>query len=280
MTFYMRYVKKYRKKDRFIVSLYYRCLFWGDTMNIAVVDDSKESAQHIKKILNNFADANGIDINVELFNSGEEFLSFFKPNTIQIIFMDIYMDKMSGVDVSKAIRKTDNVCLIIFLTTSLEHMTDAFACHAFEYVVKPAYEERIYKVMSDALEVIPSVSKYIEFVSKRRNVKLLLCDIVSSVSNGHYLNICDKNNDIYPVRMTLSKFIELTKNDPRFLTVNKGILINMDYIKSIEKNNCILTDGQIFPIKVRECALIEQKWQDYNFEQIRSEQNKILGKGN
>lgn len=249
-------------------------------MNIAVVDDSKESASNIRMILKKFADANGLDIKVEIFMSGEEFLSAFKPNTFQIIFMDIYMGKMSGLDASKEIRKTDNICLIIFLTTSLEHMPDAFACHAFEYVIKPAYEERIFEVMSDALEVIPSVSKYIEFVSKRKNVKLLLSDVVSSVSNGHYLNICDKNNNVYPVRMTLSKFIELTKKDPRFLTVNKGILINMDYIKSIEKNSCTLTDGQMFPIKVRECALIEQKWQDYNFEQIRLEQNKILGKGN
>lgn len=265
--------KKYRKKDRFIVSLYYRCLFWGDIMNIAVVDDHMESACNIKMILKKFADANKVEIKVEIFKSGEEFLSAFKPNNFQIIFMDIYMNRMSGIDASKVIRKTDNICLIIFLTTSPEHMPDAFSCHAFEYVIKPAYEERIFKVMSDALEVIPSVSKYIEFVSKRKNVKLFHSDIVSSVSNGHYLDICDKNNNVYPVRMTLSGLLELIKKDSRFLTVNKGILINMDYIKSIENNSCILTNGQIFPIKVRECALIEQKWQDYNFEQIRLEQN-------
>lgn len=243
-------------------------------MNIAVVDDDKSTAQKISTILSRFADTKGFQTDIQSFQSGEEFLSSFEPNAFNIIFMDIYMDKISGIETAKTIRASDNNCLIIFLTTSLEHMPDAFSCHAFDYVVKPIDNERIFKVMTDALEIFPDLSKYVEFISKRKKINLLLSEIVSVASSGHYLHIQDKKHNEYSVRMTLSEFIELIKNDVRFLNVNKGVLVNMDYIKNIEGNNCILTDNRKFPIKVRECALIEQMWLDYNFKQIHLGQNQ------
>lgn len=247
-------------------------------MNIAVVDDDKKAAQQIKTILKSFAETKSLQINISLFQSGKEFLLDFKPNNFNIIFMDIYMDSTNGIEAAKIVRESDNNCLIIFMTISREHMPDAFSCHAFEYVVKPIDKERIYSVMSDALEIIPKLSRYVEFTSKRKKINLLISDIISAVSNGHYLLIKDKNCNEYSVRMTLSKFLELIKNDSRFLNVNKGILVNMDYIDCIKDNNCILSDRQKFPIKVRECTLIEQKWLDYNFQQVHLRQNQIIGK--
>lgn len=249
-------------------------------MNIAVIDDDKTTARQIKNILENFADTERLQIDIKLFHSGEQFLTTFKPNDFHIIFLDIYMDKMSGIETAKEIRKSDNNCLIIFLTISLEHLQDAFSCHAFEYVVKPANQDRIFSVMRDSLKIIPNLSKYIELNCKRKKINLLLSEIISTVSNGHYLQIRDIHNNEYSVRMTLSQFIKLLNYDRRFLAVNKGILVNMDYIETIKGNNCILTDSQKFPIKVRECTLIEQTWQNYTFEQIHLGQNKIIGKGN
>lgn len=241
-------------------------------MNIAVIDDDKAITQQIKIILKQFADSKKVQINISLFLSGEEFLSSYKPNDFNIILIDIYMDKMSGIDTAKAIREYDSNCLIIFLTTSLEHMQDAFSCHAFEYIIKPVNSERIFEVMNDALDFIPSLTKYIEITCKRKKLILFLSEIVSVISRGHYLLITDNKNNEYSVRMTLSEFINLLQNDTRFLTINKGVLVNMDYIDTIVDNHCILTDNQRFPIKIRESALITQMWHDYNFEQIRSGQ--------
>lgn len=247
-------------------------------MNIAVVDDDKSTAQRIKTILSRFADTKGIQADIRLFKSGEEFLSSFVPDAFNIIFMDIYMDNISGIETARTIRETDNNCLIIFLTTSLEHMPEAFSCHAFDYVVKPIDSERIFNVMADAMEIIPNISRYVEFTCKRKKINLMISEIISVLSNGHYLHIQDKSHNEYSVRMTLSEFMELIQNDVRFLNVNKGVLVNMDYIKNIEGNNCILTDEQKFPIKIRECTLIEQQWLDYNFKQIHSRQNQKLRK--
>lgn len=245
-------------------------------MNIAVIDDDKKSAQQIKTMLKSFAEEKLFWLDIKLFHSGEDFMAAFEPNGFNIIFMDIYMDKMSGIETAKAIRESDNNCLIIFLTTSLEHMPDAFSCHAFEYVVKPINRERLFSVMDDALKIVPDFLKYIEFQCKRKKVTLLIPDIVSAVSNGHYLIIQDKNSAEYSARMTLTEFTGLIHNDSRFLIINKGIMVNMDYIETIKGNSCILTDSRKFPIKVRECAAIEQTWLNYNFSQIHIRQDKKI----
>lgn len=241
-------------------------------MNIAAIDDDKETAKQIKIILNKFALEHHITINTKIFYCGENFLDIYKPNDFDIIFIDIYMEKISGVETAKIIRESDNNCLIIFLTTSLEHMQEAFSCHAFEYIIKPIDKDRIFAVMKDALEIIPQLSKYIEVTSKRKKIIILLSELVSVISNGHYLHIKDIKDNEYTVRMTLTELKKLLQNDARFLTVNKGILVNMDFIETIKDNHCLLSDNQRLPIKIRESAQIQQNWQDYNFDKIRSAQ--------
>lgn len=72
--------------------------------------------------------------------------------------------------------------------------------------------------------------------------------------------------------MTMTQFIEQTDNDPRFILINRGIVVNADYIISFENNCCILDNGTRLPISVRKRVNIEQSVQNYNFDKIRSRQ--------
>lgn len=59
------------------------------------------------------------------------------------------MKHLSGVDTAKRMRADDSGCILVFLTSSMDFMPDAFSCHAFEYIVKPFTEERIFQVLED-----------------------------------------------------------------------------------------------------------------------------------
>ena len=77
-------------------------------MNIALVDDVTFETDRIKFILKNYAAANRMEFEVDSFSSGEEFLSAYEPFRYSIIFMDIYMEGISGVEVARRLRALDH----------------------------------------------------------------------------------------------------------------------------------------------------------------------------
>lgn len=151
-------------------------------------------------------------------------------------------------------------------------MPDAFFCHAFEYITKPFSAQRISNVLEDALKILPTMHKYIEVCNGRKNMQIFLDNIISIITDAHYLDIKLTDGTTVRSRMTMNKFIELTDRDGRFIYANKGITLNADYIVDFEDNCCIMENSARLPIRVRERLKIEQAVQDYNFNKIRQRQ--------
>lgn len=74
--------------------------------------------------------------------------------------------------------------------------------------------------------------------------------------------------------MTIGRFSEQTNGDERFILINKGIIVNADYITDFENSCCVLKNGARFSIRVRDRLKIEQTVRDYNFDKIRSSQHR------
>lgn len=247
-------------------------------MHIAIVEDIPQEAFRLETILKNLSEDRRIFFDISIFSSGEDFINNFKKNAFEVIFMDIYMNGITGVETAKFLRKHDKHCILIFLTSSSEHMPDAFSCHAFEYIQKPFTTERIVNVMTEALEILPHEAKYMEFVSNRQTVRAFLNEIVSAVTDAHYLDITLSNGQKLHCRMTMPEFMKKTGADPRFIPVNRGITVNAEHILEFENNCCIIENGSKFPVRVRESAVIEQMVMDYNFEKILKRQPVIADK--
>lgn len=245
-------------------------------LKIALVDDDKECLEEMAQFCHNFGIENRCHVETAHFFSGESFLNAFGTGKFSMVFMDIFMEGMDGVAAALKLREQDSACLLVFLTSSGEFMPDAFSCHAFEYITKPISQKRISRVLADALKVLPPTQKYMEIPNGRKIARAFLDDIVSAVTDAHYLDIQLSDGAMFRSRMTAAEFMERAGSDGRFISVNKGILLNADYILNFEGNCCILEDGSRFPVRIRDRQKIEQAVQDYHFQKIRSQQ----GRGN
>ena len=243
-------------------------------MRVAVVDDEASCQAEIKNLVETFGRENGVRLEVVPFSGGEAFLEAFERERFAIVFMDIFMEGMDGLDTATRQRELDKRCPLIFLTSSGDHHPSAFSVHAFEYILKPPARERLYAVLRDALAVLPSMSRYIEVVSERRTVRLDLQSIVSAVTDAHYVDIGLLDGSVVRSRMTLQEFLRLTADEPGFLAVNKGIVLNADYITRFEDNCCITENGGRFPVRVRDRVQVERMIRDYIVRNIRSEQRR------
>lgn len=241
-------------------------------MKIALVDDEQNCLNKMMRLCRDFGAQHRCQMDIVPFSNAEAFLDAFQDGGFSAVFMDVYMSGIDGVTAALKMRCLDNRCCLVFLTSSAEFMPDAFSCHAFEYIVKPFSPQRIHQVLTDLLGVLPPLQKYIEVISGRTAVRVFLDEIVSVITDAHYLNIGLLNGENLRCRMTMTEFVNLTDGDSRFLRVNKGIAVNAEYILEFDNNCCILENGARFPIRVRDRLKIEQAAMDYNFEKIRSRQ--------
>lgn len=239
-------------------------------LKIALVDDEQIYLDEIKRICLEFGVENRIEVEIAEYPDGESFLC--SDEEYSVVFMDIYMNKINGVSAAQKLRERNSSCILIFLTSSMEHMPEAFSCHAFEYIVKPFSAQRVKDVLNDVIKITPAPSKYLEIYSNRKNVQITMDDIVSAVTDAHYLTIELADGKSLRCRMTAKQFIEHTSGDMRFIIINKGIIVNADYISCFENNCCVLESGASFPIRIRDRLKIEQAVRDYNFDKIRSRQ--------
>ena len=119
----------------------------------------------------------------QLFSTGETFLSVWKPGMYDIVFLDIFMDQLTGVDVARQIRKTDASVKIIFCTTSNEFASESYCVDASFYLVKPFSQNMVHTMVQKLIKVDSRLSLFITLPNDR---KLYLRDIIYGESQNLY----------------------------------------------------------------------------------------------
>lgn len=245
-------------------------------MKIALVDDDRECLTEMSRLCSEFGETAGTPPETACYSSAEVFLEAF-DDSFDLVFMDVYMKGMNGIAAALEMRRQESGCLLVFLTSSTDHMPDAFSCHAFEYVTKPFSRERIFHVLSEAVKALPREQEYMEVAADRKKRCIFLGDVVCAMTDAHYLDITLVNGERVRSRMTMPEFTEKTGGDERFLLINKGIAVNAEYVLSFEEGCCIMENGEKFPLRVRDSAMLEQSVLDYNFRKIRKRQTRSSG---
>jgi len=115
-------------------------------LDIAVVDDEKVIREYIREMIENEKP----DCDVVCFSSGEEFLAATKP--FDIIFLDIQMDGMNGIEAAKEAREKNADTVLIFITGIKEYVFEALDLYAFHYLLKPVTEQKFTEVFGQALK--------------------------------------------------------------------------------------------------------------------------------
>lgn len=243
-------------------------------MNIAIIDDIPQELERISRLINEYAEYKHFSIDVKTFKSAEDFLSDYRPFSYTLIFMDIYMDGMTGVDAAATIRETDNKTLIVFLTTSPDHTFDAFNVHAYGYILKlPEVEvlrSDIFRTLDDVIALRTPSEDVITVSADGENKVIPFSTILYAQAEKNYIKITDINNESYRCRMTFSNMLSLLNIDSRFLQINRGVLINMDYIDTFEKDVCVLQGGHSLPINLREQKKLNQIRKNYIFSKLQN----------
>ena len=171
-----------------------------------------------------------------------------RDEKIDLIFLDVEMPEMSGLDLLKTMKEKPQIILI---TSKEKYAVEAFEFDVTDYIVKPPTYARFLKAVNKAVEKVAPISKqentegFIFAKVENRLVKIETAFINYIEANGDYATISttEKNYTIYSTMKSLEDKI---KNDS-FVRVHRSFIININKINDIE-DNTLLINKKIIPI--------------------------------
>lgn len=240
-------------------------------MNIAVVDDNKQESSLLIQLLHQYEEQYAFDMKVSCFFSGEDLIASLHNEDYDVVFLDIFMDHMDGIDAAQRLWETDPQCLVVFLTVSQEHIWQAASLHCFDYIDKKDFtKERIFHVLSDIRKRLPAIHRALDFVSGNQQVSLPVYRIQYILSDNNYTVFVMADGTEYRYRISFRNIYELAGSAGCFLNCNRGILLNMDYILQEETDVYVMQNGQRFPIRRADRASIKNAYHNYHFEKLEN----------
>lgn len=213
-------------------------------MHIAVCDDGVVFQKQINDIIKKHY--NTMDYLVDTYSSGRELLNNIKKESkYQLIFLDVDMPQLSGIEVAKAIRKLGLEVYIIFITSHEEFVYEGYEVEAFRYLLKPIEEGKIIK----AIELIKEKFSQQEFLKLKIDYGEELIEIqdICYVEARNVKVLIVTDNKEYTVRGTLKEYEQRLLKD-YFYKCHRSYLVNFKHIRAINENDFILDNGHKVPI--------------------------------
>ena len=224
-------------------------LFGDDAVRIAICDDDGACRERLRKVVIS-CEALPNNAEIEGFSNGEALVSSHAANPFDIVFLDIQMDGMSGLETGQTIRSADRNVIIIFLTSYQQFVFQTFKIEAFDYIVKPADAPTIIDVLNRALNKYRAQHYIIQFKSQDgRNNALDVSEIILFESHNRTIKIITKDAYYYSSG-SLNKYEHLLI-PYGFLRCHQTYLVNMSYIKSIENTEIVTVFNHKVNMSVR-----------------------------
>ena len=122
-------------------------------MRIAYCEDEPAQAALVRAMILQWAESRRITAEVVLYESAEEFLFKNEVFAYDIVFLDIAMRQMNGVELARAIRRKDRALPIAFLTADRTFAIEGYELHAVRYLLKPVAMEKLGSLLDELLEM-------------------------------------------------------------------------------------------------------------------------------
>lgn len=216
-------------------------------LQIAICDDLEEERVILSRMLRNYARRQGLSLQVHFFVSGEELLqSVRRANACQVLFLDIYMPGISGVETARRLRAAGYGASIVFATTSTDHGVDSFEVRASDYLVKPFRQEEVDRTLDWCLEHMPEPLRSLSVYAEGETQEFPLASVLYIEVLGHQSHIHTLRQTVV-VRKSLDD-LERAVDSPDFFRCHRSFLVNLNHAERIESSDFLMSDGARIPI--------------------------------
>ena len=215
-------------------------------IKIAICDDENKFTIELAALIKRYSEDSGTAICTVLYSDGDELVQNY-PLDIDLLFLDIQMPNISGLQAAEAIRKIDPKVGIIFLTSMAQYALEGYKYNATNFIIKPIKYARLKNELDRWLNLYKQEqTEHIIVSNDTGKYKVPLNSLKHIETFGRNLMVHTENENMVAYRKMRDFENELPASS--FVRCHASYLVNLLFVKRVEKLEIELTTGERIPI--------------------------------
>lgn len=224
-------------------------------IEIAICDDEEFYRIELEKLISTYGNEYETELNIELYENALQLLEEIenKEKNYDLIFFDVEMPGMSGIEAARQIYRLKTGALFCFVTSHTSHALSAFEVEAIDYIVKPMAYLDVKRIMKKAkvqiyysIDEVEAKKRYLEITSGSRKIMVELSKVlyIEKRKNQCVFHMTDGEHTCYDTLKNIYKQLETVD----FIFTHQGYIANFPHIKDVTREKVRFGNGVEIPI--------------------------------
>lgn len=213
-------------------------------MQIGICDDEKSTCANLEALIYKFYENSDQSVDVSVWYDGHSLMNALqKIPELYLLFLDIELPDVSGVDIGKHIREklSYSALHVVFISSKSSYAMELFQIHPYDFLIKPISEPVLFKLLKGLQAMTRADSRYLTFPSKDGQKRMPVGDICYAMSSNKKVCLYLNNNEMVSFTGKLASVFQPLPST--FVSASKSFIVNMRYIDSCAYDHVTLRNG-------------------------------------
>lgn len=231
---------------------------------VAVCEDDHADCEQLCGLIG----GSGVSASIAVFERGEDFLSAWRPGQFDLIFMDIYLDGLDGVEAVRRVRELDEEIPVAFTTASLDFTLDGYRMNVAKYIEKPVSRKAVQEMLT--LAQSKKAERDVVLLGRRNPIRIPVLRLRYVEQQAHNLVFSLADGSTVKRKGKLDDLAPLLAGYP-FFRCHKSYLVNLSFVQGIDRDRMVfqLREGGSVYIRRELFCKARSEWESWLFSAAR-----------
>lgn len=235
-------------------------------MKIAVCDDEKLFIDSTCALLKQWAGEHNTILTLFRFTNGDDLINMHRKECMDLIILDVIMPLFNGMDTARELRCQDETVPIIFLTSSREFAVDSYDVKAFNYLIKPVNEKKLFSVLNDFLNTLTLPKNTFTAQTCDGFLQIMISDVDYLEAQNKQVLFHMSDGRIIAVHELFSKCAERFSPENGFYRCHRSYIVNLSSVKQFTKSEITTYSHALIPISRNSYTAFRETYFQHMFE--------------
>ena len=236
-------------------------------MYLAVCDDKREELNAVSFLLKTWQAERDTALRCKIFQSAVELLESARQERFTLYLLDVMMPGMNGLEAAREIRRFDDAAEIVFLSTSPGFAYESYGVRAFNYLLKPVEEKKLFSLLDQLVLREQSLQEALTLKTGTTIIRVPYPHISYVEVIGKHLYFHLVNGDVREIVGSLKDFEAELLPRPEFMRVHRSYIVNMLQVEELSSGHIRTFSGKTVPVSRLLYPQLQKDYMALLFEQ-------------
>ncbi|MDE6699475.1 MAG: LytTR family DNA-binding domain-containing protein [Acetatifactor sp.] len=234
-------------------------------MKIAICDDEAYFIDALCPLLEEWAKERGIKLMLYRFTNGDDLIAAHQSEYMDLIFLDIIMPLLNGIDTAREFRNMNQNVPIVFLTSSTEFAVDSYEVKAFNYLIKPVDRAKLFLTLDDFLKTFNLPKIFFTAKTADGFCRIAIAEVDYLEAQNKQVLVHLTNDRTIAIRELFSKCAEVFSPENGFCCCHRSYIVNLSNVEQFSKTEVTTIYNAVIPISRNNYATFKETYFNHMF---------------